>query len=148
MPIDVTWLGHSTVVLDIDGVRLVADPLLRRHAGVLRRRGRRPARTAWTGVDAVLLSHLHHDHAEVRSLRLLDGAPVLTAPENAEWVRRKGLERAGAGAGRVDVRGVARSFRCECVWCRRCTGAADAASAERGQRPPRAGPVRHGLGRR
>jgi L-ascorbate metabolism protein UlaG (beta-lactamase superfamily) len=95
--IDVTWLGHSTVVLDIDGVRIVADPLLRRHTGILRRRGRTPDRTAWTGADAVLLSHLHHDHAEVRSLRLLDGAPVLTAPENAEWVDRKGLNGRALG---------------------------------------------------
>jgi len=95
MAIDVTWLGHSTVVLDIDGVRLVADPLLHRHAGVLRRRGRRPEREAWEGADAVLLSHLHHDHAEVRSLRLLGDVPVLTAPANAEWVDRKGLDGRG-----------------------------------------------------
>ena len=91
MSIDVTWLGHSTVVIDIDGARVVADPLLRRHAGILRRRGPKPDQAAWTGADAVLLSHLHHDHAEVRSLRLLDGVPVLTAPENAEWAARKGL---------------------------------------------------------
>jgi len=91
MAIDVTWLGHSTVVLDIDGVRLVADPLLGRHAGVLRRRGRRPDRAAWSNADASLLSHLHHDHAEVRSLRLLGDAPVLTAAANAQWAIRKGL---------------------------------------------------------
>ena len=95
MTIDVTWLGHSTVVLDIDGVRIVADPMLRRPAGVLRRRGRKPERAAWTGADAVLLSHLHHDHAEVRSLRLLEDAPILTAPENAEWATRKGLTYVG-----------------------------------------------------
>jgi L-ascorbate metabolism protein UlaG (beta-lactamase superfamily) len=95
--IDVTWLGHSTVVLDLDGVRIVSDPLLGRHAGVLRRRGRRPDRNAWTGADAVLLSHLHHDHAEVRSLRWLDGVPVLTAPDNAAWVDRKGLNGRGLG---------------------------------------------------
>lgn len=91
MSIEVTWLGHSTVVVDIDGVRLVADPLLRRHAGVLRRRGRRPERSAWNGADAVLLSHLHHDHAELASLRLLGQVPVLTAAPNADWVSRKGL---------------------------------------------------------
>lgn len=95
MTIDVTWLGHSTVVLDIDGVRIVADPLLGRHAGVLRRRGRQPDRSAWKGADAVLLSHLHHDHAEVRSLELLDSAPVLTAPENAAWATAKGLNGRG-----------------------------------------------------
>jgi len=99
MAIDVTWLGHSTVVLDLDGVRIVADPLLHPHAGVLRRRGDRPHGDAWSGADAVLLSHLHHDHAEVRSLRLLDGVPVLTAPENAAWVDRKGLEGRGLAPG-------------------------------------------------
>ena len=65
MSIEVTWLGHSTVVLDLDGVRIVADPLLQRHAGILRRRGQTPERAAWHGADAILLSHLHHDHAEL-----------------------------------------------------------------------------------
>ena len=91
MNLDVTWLGHSTVVLDLDGVRLVADPLLRRHAGILRRRGRAPRREAWAGADAVLLSHLHLDHADLASLRLFPDVPVLTAEENVRWVRRKGL---------------------------------------------------------
>jgi len=98
----VTWLGHSTVVLDArtpDGdVRLVTDPLLRRHAGLLRRRGVRPAEV-WRGADAVLLSHLHHDHAELGSLRLLGDAPILTAPANARWLRSKGLTGVGLGAG-------------------------------------------------
>ncbi|MHA7134968.1 MBL fold metallo-hydrolase [Oerskovia turbata] len=98
----VTWLGHSTVVLDVEtpdgAVRLVTDPLLRRHAGLLRRRGARPAEV-WRGADAVLLSHLHHDHAELGSLRLLGGAPILTAPANARWLRSKGLAGVGLGAG-------------------------------------------------
>ncbi len=101
MSVRVTWLGHSTAVLDVapagdDGprVRLVTDPLLRRHAGVLRRRGARPAQ-AWRGSDAVLLSHLHHDHAELGSLRLLGDVPVLTAPANARWLRGRGLRGVG-----------------------------------------------------
>ena len=92
-----TWLGHSTVVLDIAGHRIVTDPLLGRHGGFLRRRGDRPRPDTWTGSDAVLLSHLHHDHAELRSLRLLDGVPVLTGPANAEWLRGKGLNGLGLG---------------------------------------------------
>jgi L-ascorbate metabolism protein UlaG (beta-lactamase superfamily) len=87
----VTWLGHATVVVDIDGVRIVADPLLRRHNGLLVRRGRRPDPAAWFGADAVLLSHLHHDHAELASLRLLGGVPILTAEPNAHWAIRKGF---------------------------------------------------------
>lgn len=102
MTIRVTWLGHATVVVDIDGVRLVADPLLRRHNGVLRRRGgatTAPQDETWSGADAVLLSHLHHDHAEVSSLRKLGGVPVLTAPANAAWVTKKGLVGRGLVEG-------------------------------------------------
>jgi len=102
----VTWLGHASVVLDVGTgpagtppVRLVTDPLLQRHAGVLRRRGDRPDAGEWEGADAVLLSHLHHDHAELRSLRLLGDVPVLTAPANARWLRAKGLRGVGLLGG-------------------------------------------------
>lgn len=60
----ITWLGHASAVLDVAGVRVLTDPLLRRHAGLLRRRGGAPAPAVWSGADVVLLSHLHHDHAE------------------------------------------------------------------------------------
>lgn len=97
------WLGHSTVVIDIEAARLVTDPLLRPHAGVLRRHGQRPFSSAWTGTDAVLLSHLHHDHAELSSLRSLGDVPVLTGPDNAAWLRRRGLRGVGIGGDWVDV---------------------------------------------
>lgn len=91
-----TWIGHATVVMEFDGVRLLTDPLLLRHNGPLRRRFPLPSRHDWEDPDAVLLSHLHHDHAELRSLRLLGDIPVLTAPGNAAWLRRKGI---GGGTG-------------------------------------------------
>ena len=107
----VTWLGHSTVLLDVGGVRLLTDPLLRRGAGPLRRRGRVPDPAGWARVDAVLLSHLHLDHAHVGSLRMLDpGVPVLSAAPNVAWLRRHRLNgtvarldewRPVGGTGRV-----------------------------------------------
>lgn len=99
MSLRVTWLGHSTVVIDIDGARLVADPLLQRHAGILRRRFDTPEAAAWKGADAVLLSHLHHDHAHLSSLRQLSGTPVLTAKACADWLDGKGVE---GGTGLTD----------------------------------------------
>lgn len=108
-----TWLGHSTVVIDIEGTRLITDPLLHRHAGVLRRRAEPPQADQYEPVDAVLLSHLHHDHCELPSLRRLGDAPVLTAPANARWLRKRGLAGVGlgedggwrpVGSGRVEVR--------------------------------------------
>ncbi|MET1063704.1 MAG: MBL fold metallo-hydrolase [Arthrobacter sp.] len=87
----VTWLGHSSVVLDIDGIRVLTDPLLRTHAGLLRRLAPRPDPAAWSGPDVVLLSHLHHDHAELRSLRMLRGAVLMSDPANVAWLRRRKL---------------------------------------------------------
>ena len=86
-----TWLGHSSVVLDLDGVRVLTDPLLRPHAGLLRRLAPRPDPASWSGPDVVLLSHLHHDHAELRSLRMLPGATLMSAPANTAWLRRRSL---------------------------------------------------------
>ena len=102
--VSVRWLGHASVVLDLEApgsrrVRLLTDPLLRRHAGLLRRRGGRPAADDWAGADAVLVSHLHHDHAEVGSLALLPGVPVLSAPANATWLRRHGALGIGLAGG-------------------------------------------------
>nr|WP_286219542.1 MBL fold metallo-hydrolase [Paraoerskovia sediminicola] len=40
---------------------------------------------------------MHHDHAELRSLRMLPGVPVVTAPENARWLERRGVRAVGLG---------------------------------------------------
>jgi L-ascorbate metabolism protein UlaG (beta-lactamase superfamily) len=91
-PLHLTWVGHSTVRIDLGDSRLLTDPLLLRHNGPLRRRAPRPLPEHWRGVDAVLLSHLHHDHAELRSLRLMPGVPVLTGAGNAQWLRKHGVQ--------------------------------------------------------
>ena len=89
--IGVAWLGHSTVVLDIDGVRVIADPLLRVNNGILRRRGKTPRRRRGSARTQSCCLHLHHDHAELASLRRLGDVPILTADANAAWLRRRGL---------------------------------------------------------
>lgn len=101
----VTWLGHATTLLEIGqgtrAVRLLTDPLLRSHAGPLRRRGARPDPATWAHVDAVLLSHLHHDHADLPSLRLLPrGTPVVTSNRSARWLSRRGLHGTAASTER------------------------------------------------
>ena len=89
-----TWIGHATVVIDLGGVRLLTDPLLRRHVGPLRRIGPPPDPSSWRDPDAVLVSHLHSDHASLASLRMLLGVPMLTGTANARWLRA----RVGAAA--------------------------------------------------
>ena len=106
----VTYVGHATVLVETDGVRLLTDPLLRRRIGPLRRHGALPDPRLAEGVDAVLISHLHHDHADVPSLRRLDRAvPVLAPPGAGDFLARLGFgdvrELApGDSAGIGDVR--------------------------------------------
>jgi L-ascorbate metabolism protein UlaG (beta-lactamase superfamily) len=86
-----TWLGHATVLIQLGGTRLLSDPVLRETVGPLRRRRDIAAVARPAPVDGILLSHLHHDHADLPSLRALGAVPVLTDPVNARWARRRRL---------------------------------------------------------
>jgi L-ascorbate metabolism protein UlaG (beta-lactamase superfamily) len=79
-PDTATYVGHATVLLDLDGTRLLTDPVLRRRVGPLVRHGPAPRPTMTDGVDAVLISHLHHDHADLASLRQLGREVALLVP--------------------------------------------------------------------
>jgi L-ascorbate metabolism protein UlaG (beta-lactamase superfamily) len=91
----ITWLGHATVLIELDGVRLLTDPVLGRRVGPLVRVAGSPVDAADLGrVDCVLLSHLHADHADLGSLRALDAGAVIAGAGAGEWLR-------GAGVGGV-----------------------------------------------
>jgi L-ascorbate metabolism protein UlaG (beta-lactamase superfamily) len=62
----ITWIGHSTVLIELDGVRLLTDPVFRRRILHLRRVAAMPAEV--DRVDAVLISHGHYDHLDAKSL--------------------------------------------------------------------------------
>jgi L-ascorbate metabolism protein UlaG (beta-lactamase superfamily) len=71
----ITWLGHATVLLEVAGVRLLTDPVLRGRVAHLRRRMPHGGGSVTVDpVDAVLISHVHHDHLDRGSLRRLDRA--------------------------------------------------------------------------
>ncbi|MCO5177902.1 MAG: MBL fold metallo-hydrolase [Thermomicrobiales bacterium] len=91
----VTWLGHSTTLIQTGGQRILTDPILRRRVAHLRRRSDiRPANRPQQ-IDAVLLSHLHLDHCDLPTLRRLGDAAPLIVPEGAAaWLRRRGLPHA------------------------------------------------------
>jgi len=76
----------------MDGVRLLTDPVLRSRVGPLRRHGAAPDPRLAEDVDAVLISHLHHDHADVPSLRRLSRAvPVLACSGAGDFLDRLGF---------------------------------------------------------
>lgn len=87
----ITWLGHSTVLVDVDGVRVLTDPLLRNRVLLLRRTT--PVDGAAAGrIDAVLLSHVHRDHLDLPSLRRLGRHVPILAPSGAGgYLSRRGF---------------------------------------------------------
>jgi L-ascorbate metabolism protein UlaG (beta-lactamase superfamily) len=88
----VTYVGHATVLVEVDGARLLTDPVLRSRVGPLRRHGARPAPGVAENLDAVLISHLHHDHADLPSLRRIGpDVPVIAAPGSRAFLERHGF---------------------------------------------------------
>ena len=72
-----TWLGHSTVLLEFDGVRVLTDPVWGARASPVPLLG--PKRfqpmpvplEAMPDVDLVLISHDHYDHLDYPTIRAL-----------------------------------------------------------------------------
>jgi L-ascorbate metabolism protein UlaG (beta-lactamase superfamily) len=73
-----SYVGHSTLLLETGGARLLTDPLLGRGIGHIRRRVDEPRIESLLPLDAVLVSHAHRDHLDRRSLRrVARDCPVL-----------------------------------------------------------------------
>ena len=78
--VDVAWIGHSTVLINFFGVKILTDPVLFEGVGVYflcttfgPRRYTDPALTPDEMIqpDIILLSHAHLDHMDYRSLLFL-----------------------------------------------------------------------------
>ena len=92
------WLGHSTVLLKIDGTVLITDPVFSRRVGINigpltvgLKRLVAPALSykELPPVDVVLLSHAHMDHLDLPSLRSLENSRtrVVTASKTKDLLR-------------------------------------------------------------
>ena len=82
-----TWLGHSTVLLEIDGLRVLTDPVWGERASPVAFAGPKRftpvpvAISALPPLDAVIVSHDHYDHLDhptIRALAQLD-VPFFTS---------------------------------------------------------------------
>jgi L-ascorbate metabolism protein UlaG (beta-lactamase superfamily) len=102
----VTYVGHASTLIEVDGTRLLTDPVLRPRIAHVRRIVAPPAPETGSHVDAILVSHAHHDHLDVPSLRRLGAEiPVIAPPGSAALLRRSTghevVEIAPGGRARV-----------------------------------------------
>lgn len=77
-PARLTWLGHATFLVQLDGVSLLTDPALMPSlfGGIERNVPPGVPIDRLPAIDAVLVSHSHYDHLDLPSIQRI-GAPVV-----------------------------------------------------------------------
>ncbi len=99
----VTFVNHSTVLVQMDGVNILTDPIWSERASpfafVGPRRHRPPGLRFedLPPIDVVLVSHNHYDHMDVPTLERLrdrDRPALFVGLNNAEYLARRGVPHA------------------------------------------------------
>src|SRR5579862_7072886 len=84
---ELTWLGHSSFRLDVDGKRVYIDPFLRGNPKCPESE-QTPER-----VDVIAITHGHGDHVgDAVDLAKEHGCTVVAPVELAGWIERQGVE--------------------------------------------------------
>ena len=100
-----TWIGHATALLQLDGVNILTDPVFSDRAspfsfvGPKRRMPPGLAIAELPHIDAVVISHSHYDHLDLASVRALNkqagGPPHFLVPLGIKrWLSKQGINNA------------------------------------------------------
>ncbi|WP_243337628.1 MBL fold metallo-hydrolase [Anaeromyxobacter soli] len=91
-PARLTWLGHASFLVQLDGVSLLVDPALRPaiFGGIVRNVPPGVPLEDLPPIDAQLVTHNHYDHLDLPTLRSV-GAPVVAGLGLARWLEARGL---------------------------------------------------------
>jgi len=76
----ITFIGHSTVLIDMGGVKVLTDPVFSNRIAIINKRHQSPGMTIeqLPPLDAVIISHAHYDHYDYPTLKQIDaGRPVI-----------------------------------------------------------------------
>ena len=97
-----TFIGHATVLIQVDGLNIITDPIYAERASPVSFVG--PKRVRKPGVafddlppiDLVLVSHNHYDHLDLETLQRFkqrDNPMIVTGLGNDTWLRQRGFDR-------------------------------------------------------
>jgi L-ascorbate metabolism protein UlaG (beta-lactamase superfamily) len=98
----ITWMGHSTSLVEMDGVNILIDPVWEERASPMQWSGPKrffPAPLALEDlpeIDAVLISHDHFDHLGEETVRRL---AQLERLRGARWISPLGVDKILASYG-------------------------------------------------
>jgi len=86
MPVTLTWIGHSTFLIDTGAGRILVDPFLDDCPTA-------SMKAAEVECDLILITHAHFDHmADAAAIAGRTGAKVCCGFEIANWLGKHGVE--------------------------------------------------------
>jgi N-acyl-phosphatidylethanolamine-hydrolysing phospholipase D len=98
--IQVTWIGHSTFLVQMAGINILTDPIWSERASPTPWAGPKryvPPGLNWQdlpGIDAVIISHNHYDHLDLATVKRLGKGTGFFVPLGlARWFRGAGLSK-------------------------------------------------------
>lgn len=100
-PMQIAFAGHSTLLIELDGTRVLIDPLFRSALLHLTRHAPLVDVERWGNPDVLLISHSHMDHLDKRSLKLVDKSARAIVPSDCvKLMRAQGFSNVvGVSAG-------------------------------------------------
>ncbi|PLT35627.1 MBL fold metallo-hydrolase [Bacillus sp. V5-8f] len=90
----ITWIGHSTFLIQMGGLNILTDPVWASRMG-LQKRLTPPGIPIHElpAIDIVCISHGHYDHLDFPTIKKLSGNPVYYVPEGLGMLfKRKGYD--------------------------------------------------------
>ncbi|MFT5811346.1 MAG: N-acyl-phosphatidylethanolamine-hydrolyzing phospholipase D [Rubritalea sp.] len=96
--LQVSWLGHSTFLIQLDGITLLTDPIFSERSSPFSFVG--PKRYVPSVVnydklpkiDYVIISHNHYDHLDIETIQHLGNDPIYFVPlKLAQWFKDNGI---------------------------------------------------------
>jgi L-ascorbate metabolism protein UlaG (beta-lactamase superfamily) len=88
----ITYIGHATLLIEIDGMRVLTDPLLRDRVGMIVRKNAPIDPTHLKNIDLILISHMHLDHFDPSSIGLVGKTTPIISPFGSKaFLNKKGF---------------------------------------------------------
>ncbi|MFN8437487.1 MAG: MBL fold metallo-hydrolase [Cytophagales bacterium] len=110
----ITWLGHTSFLLDLSGHRILTDPVLESTFFNKKHTPLPCSADKLQNIDYILLSHFHPDHADEDSVLLLceqnPNAQILCGLQASELLRNWGVQNNIIEAGWFQNFGVSENF--------------------------------------
>ncbi|MEH7082510.1 MBL fold metallo-hydrolase [Neobacillus drentensis] len=90
-----TWVGHSTFLIQLNGINILTDPVWARRMGLEKRLTEPGISLAdLPEIDVVVISHGHYDHLDFPTLKKLKGNPQYFVPAGLKSLfNRKGYQK-------------------------------------------------------